>query len=338
MFLVVACLMKSIIAQSSYSGICPLYSTANTNSDTQNYYTCSTPTGSSGTGLCQGMKYSIGSSSCASCSGDQMLSLYTTSGSIVNSNDDYNYPSCSCSQMQGYMSLPGCNSYVIREGCYGATSCSGAVSVNYSYTSCDLTGLTVQCPTNGMYCSWGGICTFCAPGYYCTNGYSETACPTGYTSPTGSSLASQCYLATSSPTPIPTKAPTSSPAVCPTGKCCDATTSCSNPPNFICSGNLTVSAINNNCVQTCDNCGSCPSCTASPTSATSTRVHDGLGMEGTAGVVVGGVGALFIIIVGILFYLGKLTTDSIFCRKQKATNIVELTVQNPIDANETSSA
>lgn len=102
---------------------CPYYSTANSDSATQNYAYCNFNAWG-GTVLTF--------SGCGACTGDQFLSLYTSTNAQVAVADDGCTTGNNACTFFTY-TVPGSsttfNSFSLREGCYAQNACSGIVTV-----------------------------------------------------------------------------------------------------------------------------------------------------------------------------------------------------------------
>jgi hypothetical protein len=95
---------------------CPFYSVFNTDNAQLNYASCDFY-------ACPGT-YIIIDGGC-SCNGDQYFRLYNFSNIEIASNDDYCH---TCSRISIKL-IDECQTYSIREGCFGSYSCSGIVKV-----------------------------------------------------------------------------------------------------------------------------------------------------------------------------------------------------------------
>lgn len=98
---------------------CPAFSASATSSATVNYVPCLIS-------LCTGdvAVFSLCSSRGGVCSGDTYLRLFTSGGNQVSADDDYCAP---CSQIT--YTATACDTYSLRQGCFGSGSCSGTTSV-----------------------------------------------------------------------------------------------------------------------------------------------------------------------------------------------------------------
>ena len=105
---------------------CPAYSASNTASATTNTSTCS------GIYACSNTTFSI--SGCGSCTGDQYIRLFNSTGAQVALNDDGGVGSgcgtSGCSALT-YTTLAssGCQAYSLHEGCFLANACGGVMVV-----------------------------------------------------------------------------------------------------------------------------------------------------------------------------------------------------------------
>lgn len=63
------------------------------------------------------------------CSGDTYLYLYTTSGTLLTQNDDYQ---SLCSYLTYTQTNSGCVSYRLKQSCFGSSYCSGTSYVSYT--------------------------------------------------------------------------------------------------------------------------------------------------------------------------------------------------------------
>jgi len=95
---------------------CSSYSTSNTNSDTTNYAVCPIT-------ACPGDTVTMTTIAAGSCNGDTYLRLYDQYGYHLAYNDDYYGV---CSQIT-YTFSASCQTYELREGCFGSISCGGRI-------------------------------------------------------------------------------------------------------------------------------------------------------------------------------------------------------------------
>lgn len=102
---------------------CAPYTASNTNSDLQNYATCSIYACSS-TVITASM---CSSATGAGCTGDTYLRLYSSSNALLVSTDD----GCGLCSLLTYTvpSTASCTTYSLHEGCYASNSCGGTVVV-----------------------------------------------------------------------------------------------------------------------------------------------------------------------------------------------------------------
>jgi sugar lactone lactonase YvrE len=180
---------------------CLPYAASLTSSNTINFAICEIY-------ACPGVELVIDGG--CSCNGDQLLSLVNSSNTVLSTNDD----SCSICSKIIYHTIGECQTYTIREGCFGSRSCSGSVSVSGALvlTASPTTSPTVSPTFNPTLNPTTG-----------TPSFSPTAIPSEQPTlqPTytqGSPTPDPSLSPTTNPTLPLTSKPSSNPSSIPTGQ------------------------------------------------------------------------------------------------------------------------
>ena len=132
--------------------VCAPYSASNTNSDRQNYATCSYTLPAIDTSA------TVTASVCGNYNGDTYLRAYINNTEVAFNNDH-----CDQGSSMSFLMTAG-QTVVIREECYGNTYCSGTVVLTISSLNCNMSSIQYSAlqdlytSTNGP--NWDPDCNF----------------------------------------------------------------------------------------------------------------------------------------------------------------------------------
>lgn len=136
---------------------CAPYSVSATDSATTNYAVCAVA-------ACPGDRITIESVS-GTCVGDQYIRLFSGSTQLSYNDDGGDGV---CSKLSYTFSSSGdCDTYELREGCYGSDACSGTFAVNTAASGCLASCVpwhTLTSSVNDLQCCSSGV--QCNQGYY----------------------------------------------------------------------------------------------------------------------------------------------------------------------------
>ena len=102
--------------------VCPTYTISNSYYATQNYAICSAT-------VCEGE--TLSADNCALCGDGQFTYAYLYNSSYQDVGDANGYSDCGCqhTSLSYTRTSPGCESIMLREGCYGANTCTSTFTI-----------------------------------------------------------------------------------------------------------------------------------------------------------------------------------------------------------------